>query len=758
MPSNSPVRPFGLGAFLMRSFFWLGLMLLIPLTAFLQEKTPPVVGKVEAQPLLAQANRLSKALELLGEPLAAGSLQELTHLTEKDGDEKVTSTIQKIFDPLTIATVELNKEGIARVTPTANKVELLEQGWRIYLVKVINKEGIKTPFRTESPNALPLANSPKDDVENRWLGLADYTGQPLLPNLSGLELEYRVVQLYGRHSGEQKAKLHFATAPAKKGEPPIAERARCEIPFVVKPSVEVRFRVRDEKGENTMAAFVIRDAQGRIYPAQSKRLAPDFFFQRQIYRETGETIRLPVGKYQVECSRGPESIPESKEITVTEKGGLIDYQVQRWVDPAAKGWWSGDHHIHAAGCAHYEKPTEGVHPPDMLRHIRGEDLKVGCCLTWGPCFDYQKQFFTGKPDNVSKYPYLLRYDVEVSGFGSHASGHLNLLKLREQIYPGGDSKTHWPTLGMNTLRWAKSQGAITGPAHSANGLTRYVGKIPQGQEGPNQLPNFHIPAYDGIGANEFIVQVTHLVPGPDKKLVPAVDFISAMDTDRVAEWNMWYHTLNCGYRVRVSGETDFPCIYGERVGIGRVYVKLDGKLDFDQWTDGIAAGRSYVSDGTTHLMDFAGQVGEKKYELGVNGSEIKLEQPQKVRFTVEVASRLNGKKVPIELVVNGYPVEKKEIVADGKLNALSFETEIKQSSWVAVRCFPHAHTNPIFVLVGEKPIRANRASVEWCLQGVEQCWKMKKGTYKKEELEQAEKDYEHARKAYQKILEEHPKD
>jgi hypothetical protein len=30
-----------------------------------------------------------------------------------------------------------------------------------------------------------------------------------------------------------------------------------------------------------------------------------------------------------------------------------------------------------------------------------------------------------------------------------------------------------------------------------------------------------------------------------------------------------YHTLNAGFETRISGETDFPCIYGERVGIGR---------------------------------------------------------------------------------------------------------------------------------------------------------------------------------------------
>ena len=135
------------------------------------------------------------------------------------------------------------------------------------------------------------------------------------------------------------------------------------------------------------------------------------------------------------------------------------------MDPSLSGWWSGDHHIHAAGCAHYLNPTEGVHASDMLRHCLGEDLKIGANLTWGPCFDYQKQFFTGAIDKVSQYPYLLRYDIEVSGFGSHRSGHLCLLRLKNQIYPGGDSKNHWPTLCLNTLKWAQKQGAVCGPAH-----------------------------------------------------------------------------------------------------------------------------------------------------------------------------------------------------------------------------------------------------------------------------------------------------
>ena len=45
-------------------------------------------------------------------------------------------------------------------------------------------------------------------------------------------------------------------------------------------------------------------------------------------------------------------------------------------------------------------------------------------------------------------------------------------------------------------------------------------------------------------------------------------------------------------------------IYDDRVGLGRTYAKL-AQLTFDNWLSAIRNGRSYVSDGRSHLMDFA---------------------------------------------------------------------------------------------------------------------------------------------------------
>ena len=56
----------------------------------------------------------------------------------------------------------------------------------------------------------------------------------------------------------------------------------------------------------------------------------------------------------------------------------------------------------------------------MIKQVVGEDLKAGAVLTWAGGFDYQSKFFIGSVDPVSTFASLLRYDIEVSGFGSPA--------------------------------------------------------------------------------------------------------------------------------------------------------------------------------------------------------------------------------------------------------------------------------------------------------------------------------------------------
>ncbi|MBN8730385.1 MAG: CehA/McbA family metallohydrolase [Acidobacteria bacterium] len=719
----------------------------LALAAAARAEQLPTVANVELQPLAAQVERVVTALEMLGDPLPAADRDALKAA-------KNSSAIQDILDKHCLIGVHINPESRVKAQQGEARAELMEQGWRTFLIKVHNEAGITAVLAVDSPNAGQLANAGAGVVGRRWLDLQMFNRQPLKGHLSGLEVEYRILQIYSKDAGKREGKLSFDVG---QGTQDLGFRSEVDILFTAKAATRVSFRVLDWNDQPTTAAFEIRDDKARVYPSQAKRLGGDFFFHPQVYRANGEHVNLPAGHYTVKYSRGPEYLPKTQQLVVGEKPMEAVFHLERWIDPAKMGWYSGDHHIHAAGCAHYERPTEGVYPQDMMRHVLGEDLKIGSVLTWGPGWYFQKTFFEGKDNAVSTNDYKIRYDVEVSGHPSSHTGHLVLLGLKEQDFPGTQRIEDWPTWGVPILKWAKGQNAVTGYAHSGWGLV-----IPEPPGEVKRLSYEPMP-FDGIGANEYIVSVTH----------GATDFISTVDTPWPYELTIWYHTLNAGYRARISGETDFPCIYGERVGLGRSYVKQKA-LDYADWVMGIREGRNYVSDGKSHILDFrAGSI-----EMGMAGSELKMAKSGGVRVRAKVAAMLDPepdaairglrvdqkpfwhierarlghtRKVPVEVIVNGEPVARREIEADGKLQDVVFDVQVDRSSWIALRVLPSSHTNPIWVTVGDKPVRERR-SIEWALDAVDRCYKQKIGRIRLAEQGDMTRAYDFAREQYKARL------
>jgi hypothetical protein len=651
-----------------------------------------------------------------------------------------------------------------------------------------------------------------------------YAAPPLSDKLSGQEVEYALALIYCHESGKREATIGF---DVEQGNQDLGFRGETAVLFDVQPAVRVRLNVTDERGQPTIAKLLFRDKQGHVYPPQAKRLAPDLFFQPHVYRATGETVLLPPGRFRVECSRGPEYRVLTRDLEIPAAGDYeFSARLERWIDPAAFGFYSGDHHIHAAGCAHYTSPSEGVEPADMFRQVKGEGLNVGSVLTWGPCFLYQRKFFEPKPADISEPLTVLKYDLEISGFGSQALGHVCLLNLRDQTYPGssGLATAGWPTWTIPVLRWCKEQGGVTGYAHSASGLwidekaatdrllkrfddsgdgelspaeaeggllpesfaeidadrSRFLSQgelVASHARAAERLPNLAIAEMNGVGAMELPVAVAEGV----------CDFISSMDTRRIQEWNTWYHVLNCGFPLKTSGETDFPCMSSRSVGQGRSYVRLGNvdRVDYAAWCEGVPAGRSYVSDGYGHAIEFQ-----------VNGvrpgeADVRLEGPGKVAITARVAFAaetplavayggitppagrsvvgdtvdLHGPRLEqmqrggrrlIEIIVNGEPAASRTIDADGQLHDLQFDVSIEQSSWVALRQFPQLHTNPVNVLVVRKPIRAKKASAQWCLEVIDLLWKNRQQRIAPGEREAARAAYDRAIAQYRRILSECP--
>jgi hypothetical protein len=725
---------------------------------------------VALQPMAQQARQIAETLAYLGQPLPAGDRQRINAAIALPDETIAVEALESILDTHVLVEVDINPESRVKVEQGPAGPDLIEEGARLFLVKIVNQGHVTAELNVVSPNSgsvyVPSNGSPEPPMtltpagsKERWADISLFQRPPMRKRLSGLGVEYQILEIYSRDAGERSAKISFNVG---QGSQDIGFRNDVTILFNVEPTRQITFHVKDEEGRPAMASFIIRDRQNRLYPLPSKRLAPDFFFQPQIYRADGETVRLPVGYYTIQYNGGPETVPHTHEVEVNAAGpGEMSFKLDRWIDPAKSGWYSGDHHIHAAGCSHYMNPTEGVEPRDMIRQILGEQLNIASVLTWGPDYYYQKQFFSGHDDPLSHPDRRMHYDLEVSGFPSSHAGHVVLLKLKDQDYPGAKRIEDWPTWDLPLFRWAKAQGAITGFAHSGWGL----------QVTTHDLPTYEMPGFDGIGANEYIVDVTH--PG-------MVDFISAVDTPYVWELNIWYHTLNVGFRTKIAGETDFPCIYDERVGIGRTYAKLSGDLSYEAWLESLQAGRSYVSDGKTHLMDFR----VNGVTVGA-GSDVRMRAPGTVKVTVKAAAYLpvvpneeirglpydqkpywdverarvgDSREVPVEIVVNGMPVAKRNIVADGRLNDLEFDVPVTESSWIAARVLPAAHTNPVFAIIGEKPVRASRRSGQWCLDAVNQCWTQKAPHIASGELAEAKAAYNHARDVYRTLISECPRD
>ncbi len=447
----------------------------LPATAF--RAGPPKAAKVGRQPLEAQVKRVLDTLDLLGSPLPQPDREAVDAAFKEKDDARAVAALQAALDRNCLAVVRIAGPNKLEARPGRARAALAEQGWRVFLVRVDNPTAVsKVQLRPVSPNALPMyyrssgRPDPKvmsvGEAQKRFLDLAMHNTQPLLPNLSGLEVEYRVLQLYCRDAGRKEAELGFGLFQG--GKKPVATSNLVPVVVDSAPAVLVQLRVQDHDGKPVTAAFTFRDGQGRVYPSVSRRLAPDFGFHPQVYRHDGETVSLQPGAYTVSWTRGPEYLVNTRQLTVPRDAKVHTerFKLQRWVFPRARGWYSGDHHIHAAGCAHYESPTEGVAPEDMMRHILGEDLNVGCCLSWGPCWYHQKRYFEPRRAKDTHYPinplstpdHILRYDVEVSGFPSSHCGHICLLRLKEQDYPGTRVIEEWPSWDMPIFKWARDQG------------------------------------------------------------------------------------------------------------------------------------------------------------------------------------------------------------------------------------------------------------------------------------------------------------
>ena len=200
--------------------------------------------------------------------------------------------LQQVLDHYVLATVHINPESRVKVEQGAAKPELVQGGTRLFLVKVVNEAGVTAPLAVQSPNSgrvfIPsrgAPEAPKELTESgaRALGgnFSVYTQSPMRPRLSGLGIEYVILQIYSRDRGQRSAVLGFNVG---QGTQDIGFRNDIDVLFTSLPAHPVRVRVQDEHGRPATAGVPDTRRRGSDLPDISKRLAPDFYFQPQVYR------------------------------------------------------------------------------------------------------------------------------------------------------------------------------------------------------------------------------------------------------------------------------------------------------------------------------------------------------------------------------------------------------------------------------------------------------------------------------------------
>ncbi len=115
----------------------------------------PLVPRVEKQPLVAATERLTEAMQAAGSPFSAETVAALDAAYQLDGAE-ASRAIQQTLDPLCIAAVHINAESRVMVQEGECPKELIQNGWRVFLVKVHNQAEVTPALQVESPNAAPL--------------------------------------------------------------------------------------------------------------------------------------------------------------------------------------------------------------------------------------------------------------------------------------------------------------------------------------------------------------------------------------------------------------------------------------------------------------------------------------------------------------------------------------------------------------------------------------------------------------------------
>lgn len=437
--------------------------------------------------------------------------------------------------------------------------------------------------------------------------------------------------------------------------------------------LNIHIRVIDAKTKQPTACRMrIVDEAGRSYPplgrvaefcvGRNEDVGGQVMIggKRWYYIDGGCEMPLPSqAPLQVEIEKGPEFTPIRRELTLGAGQMSLRFEISRWIDLKAEGWFSGDTRSHF------------LNPHSALLEGSAEDLAlVNLLATETSLLSHDGVERPAIPNMTAfsgQHPALEspEHQVAVNTFNFHpALGKLALLHCHRAVFPltfgGADSTDDW-----SLADWCDQ-------CHRKKGLVIWAD--------PFRFEN-------GIGGEA----LADLIQG-------RIDAVEC--TPETAQAQNWYQAWSAGIRFPLAGAGGKE---SNRTALGamRTYARImDGEsFSLSNWIEAIRAGRTFVTNGP--LLQF-------QVDDAGAGATIDLKSPGRsvwVRGRVQSAAPFGT----LELMANGEPlVRVSSSDAEPPFHAMvEAEYPVNAPCWLAARTVgpdAFAHSSPVFLSVnGELP-------------------------------------------------------
>ena len=415
--------------------------------------------------------------------------------------------------------------------------------------------------------------------------------------------------------------------------------------------------------------------------------------RRFAYTDGKFRISLPLTDVSIEVVKGFAYRIVTDTVQITQQTETIDIQLERCFRFKDDNWFSGDNHIHF------------ITPETALFQMKAEDLNVCDILTTDVTTD---QFsFLGKPDPVSDERHIIYVNQE---YRENRLGHINFLNLKKLILPVATMRKYQHPLNLKSYDEVHKRGGFAVLAHFSQN---------QGFEWPLGVIMNKVDALELLSC---ILPFESATSGM-WRLIP--------DHQGNSGLRLWYRLLNCGFKIPVLAGTDKG---SNRVTLGanRVYAYVDGAFTYENWIAALRAGRGFITNSPFLFL----RINDK-----MPGDSIYLKKGEEVNIKADVWCQFPLDR--LEIIVNGEVVAERFISGKKEHSSLSLTYTPRESCWITARAYesplkykksgvsfsrnrfkgdgptpfnsyygteapeiPFAHTNPLYISVGGKPIRS----------------------------------------------------